>query len=106
MGEVFVESGLVDNRSEIAPVRMVGDGVVEVGRSTVTRVVVLGDMGGHVDVMRDALASIGADPVTGTIPRDVVVVQVGDLVRVADDPLDSVDCLRVADLFMARSPGQ
>lgn len=56
--------------------------------------------------MRDALASIGADPVTGTIPRDVVVVQVGDLVRVADDPLDSVDCLRVADLFMARSPGQ
>lgn len=54
MGEVFVESGLVDNRSEIAPVRMVGDGVVEVGRSTVTRVVVLGDMGGHVDVMRDA----------------------------------------------------
>ena len=45
------------------------------------RVAVIGDIGGHLDVFESALASVGVDPCAASIPKDLRVVQVGDLVH-------------------------
>lgn len=49
--------------------------------ATRTRVAVIGDIGGHADALRAELVRLGADPDTGRLPDDLVIVQVGDLVH-------------------------
>jgi hypothetical protein len=44
------------------------------------RIAVIGDVGGHVEPLRYELARLGAHP-DGTLPEDLIVVQVGDLVH-------------------------
>lgn len=66
-------------------------------------VVVVGDVGGHLDQLQRALTVIGAQGEPLTLPEDVVVVQVGDLV---DRGPDSVGALRLVDQFLQRQPGQ
>lgn len=52
---------------------------------------VFGDIGGHADLYRDALLSIGVDPVTGQIRENVTVVQLGDLIDRGPDSDGVVD---------------
>ena len=54
---------------------------------------VIGDIGGHADAFRRALAEIGADPVSLELPPDVTVVSVGDLI---DRGPQSLECLNIA----------
>ena len=64
------------------------------------RVVVIGDVGGHPDHLLAGLARVGA---RGTLPDDVVVVQVGDLV---DRGPDSARVLAIVDGYLRRQPDQ
>lgn len=45
------------------------------------RHVVIGDVGGHADPLRQVLRRLGIDPDTGSVPADLTVVQVGDLIH-------------------------
>ena len=45
------------------------------------RVAIFGDVGGHARPLFDALVRLGMDPDTLTIPFDLTVVQVGDLIH-------------------------
>jgi hypothetical protein len=49
------------------------------------RIAVLGDVGGHAWMLRRCLTELGADTSTGTLPEDLVVVQVGNLVHRGPD---------------------
>jgi hypothetical protein len=71
-----------------------------------SRVVVIGDVGGHPDQLRWALAQVGAVLAPGgppVLPDDVVVVQVGDLV---DRGPDSMGVLELVGQVMGNQPGQ
>lgn len=48
-------------------------------------VAVFGDLSGHLPPFEDALKRLGVDPRTATMPEDLVVVQVGDLVHRGPD---------------------
>lgn len=50
-----------------------------------TRIAVIGDVGGHADQLRNALRHLGAE--NGQLPPDLTVVQVGDLVDRGPDSL-------------------
>lgn len=45
------------------------------------RVAVIGDIGGHADELRSALVGLGMEPDSCTLPEDLTVVQVGDLIH-------------------------
>ena len=45
------------------------------------RVAIFGDVGGHLAEFGDALVDLGCDPTRGTIPLDLTIVQVGDLIH-------------------------
>jgi Calcineurin-like phosphoesterase len=64
------------------------------------RVAVIGDVGGHAQELRRALAALG---VGDAIPPDLVVVQVGDLID--RGPADS-ETLSIVDKFLTVQPGQ
>lgn len=49
------------------------------------RVAVIGDVAGHLVDLRAELVRLGADPVTGELPEDLTVVQVGDLIHRGPD---------------------
>lgn len=69
--------------------------------------VVLGDIGGHHSVLMRSLEGLGVDSTTLKMPADLVVVQLGDLVRVSDSPhLDSLSCVLTAERLMRVNPGQ
>jgi hypothetical protein len=68
-----------------------------------SRVVVIGDIGGHPDQLRRALARVGALGEQPVLPDDVVVVQVGDLV---DRGPDSMAVLDLVSGVLERQPGQ
>jgi hypothetical protein len=57
---------------------------------------VLGDVGGHLDALRNALEALGADTTAGTLPAGLTVVQVGDLVHRGPD---SAGCVALVDRF-------
>ena len=50
-----------------------------------SRVALIGDIGGHSEELYSALVQAGADPDTGELPDDLHVVQVGDLVHRGPD---------------------
>jgi hypothetical protein len=66
----------------------------------VGRIAVVGDVGGHADELRRALASVGVD---GTIPAGLVVVQVGELIGPGRS--DSA-VISFVDGYLKSQPGQ
>ncbi len=61
-----------------------------------SRVMVIGDVGGHRWVLRHMLAKLGIDVEGGTIPEDTCIIQVGDLVGGGQEDaglVEDVDCL-------------
>ncbi|GAB3588478.1 metallophosphoesterase [Calidifontibacter terrae] len=67
------------------------------------RVAVIGDVGGHLDVLRDELRTLGADPDSGRIPPDLVIIQVGDLIHRGPDSGGVID---LVDTIHRASPSQ
>jgi len=65
------------------------------------QVVLIGDVGGHPDQLRNALHALGADPDGHGLPEDVTVVQVGDLV---DRGPDSPGVLRLVRWYLDNQP--
>lgn len=73
--------------------------------SEVGRVAVLGDIGGQIGVFERAMASLEVDA-SGRLPADLMVVQVGDLVRVGGHGLDNASCVAAASRYWAANPGR
>jgi hypothetical protein len=72
-----------------------------------TRVALLGDIGGQYEVFKSSLRQLGCNPESGYLPPDLVVIQVGDLIRVGSSPnLDSSSCIELADRMLRNSPRQ
>ena len=70
-----------------------------------SRIAVIGDIGGHTALLRRALEALGAgsDGDALRLPADLTVVQVGDLIHRGPD---SRGALALADTVMWRQPGQ
>ncbi|OBC04119.1 hypothetical protein A5784_13960 [Mycobacterium sp. 852013-50091_SCH5140682] len=66
------------------------------------RIAVIGDVGGHAMPLRDELARLGARP-DGSLPEDLLVVQVGDLIHRGPDSAHVVD---IVAGYLRRQPGQ
>ena len=66
-----------------------------------TRLAIIGDVGGHAHRLIQALLALGADPIRGTLPEDLVVVQLGDLIHKGPA---SVEVLAIVDRMLAGSP--
>jgi len=57
--------------------------------------------------MMRSLGELGVDVKTLEMPEGLIIVQLGDLVRVADSPdLDSLSCVQTADRLMHVNPGR
>jgi len=67
----------------------------------VDRVAVIGDVGGHADLLRDALARLGADGDGPRLPEGLTVIQVGDLV---DRGPDSTGVLDLVGRYLQEQP--
>jgi len=67
------------------------------------RLALVGDMGGHLVELVEALWGLGVDPDLVTMPADLVVVQVGDLVHRGPD---SAGVVRLVDALMTAYPSQ
>ena len=66
------------------------------------RVAVIGDIGGHRDELAQVLTGLSADPEAGTLPEDLTVVQVGDLIHRGPD---SAGVIALVENMMAGRPG-
>lgn len=66
------------------------------------QVLIIGDVAGHLGALRRALAAHGVDPDRCTIPSNLVVVQVGDLVHRGPD---SAAVVRLVDSFLRGAHG-
>jgi len=69
----------------------------------VGRVAVIGDVGGHADLLRDALHRLGAEGDTARLPEGLTVIQVGDLV---DRGPDSTGVLDLVGRYLEEQPDQ
>lgn len=67
------------------------------------RVAVFGDVGGQLDEFSQQLRDLGADPETGSLPEDLTVVQLGDLIHRGPDSAGVVD---LVGRFLHTSRGQ
>jgi hypothetical protein len=67
------------------------------------RVAIFGDIGGQYKLFAEQLRALGADPDKGTLPDDLSVIQVGDLVHRGPD---SVGVLYLVDLFLTNGQGR
>ena len=71
------------------------------------RLAFIGDIGGHAALFESILGELGCDVRRGTMPRDLVVVQVGDLVSMARRRgEDSNRCFAIADTMLRAHPDQ
>lgn len=66
------------------------------------RIAVIGDVGGHAEQLRLELTRLGAHP-DGSLPDDLVIVQVGDLVHRGPD---SDEVIRIVDRYLRSQPDQ
>lgn len=66
------------------------------------RIAVIGDVGGHATPLRHELARLGAGP-GGSLPEDLVVVQVGDLIHRGPD---SDEVINIVDRYLRTQPTQ
>jgi len=69
----------------------------------VPRIAIVGDVGGHADLLRHALIALGADPRSLHLPDDLCVIQVGDLVHRGPD---SPGVLDIAQRAMTAQPSR
>jgi len=69
----------------------------------VGRVAVIGDVGGHADLLRDALHRLGAEGDAARLPEGLTVIQVGDLV---DRGPDSTGVLDLVGRYLEEQPDQ
>ncbi|WP_375423780.1 metallophosphoesterase [uncultured Friedmanniella sp.] len=67
------------------------------------RVAVIGDVAGHLDELVGELDRLGADPSTGLLPPNLVVIQVGDLVHRGPD---SAGVVALVDRYLTEQPEQ
>ena len=67
------------------------------------RLALIGDVGGHQDLLTRSLTDLGASVDDGRLPADLAVIQLGDLI---DRGPDSAGCVALADRFMRASPGR
>ncbi|WP_375429721.1 metallophosphoesterase [uncultured Friedmanniella sp.] len=67
------------------------------------RVAVIGDVAGHLEELVGELRRLGADPETGTLPADLVVIQVGDLVHRGPE---SAAVVALVDRYLTDVPDQ
>jgi len=65
------------------------------------RVAVIGDVAGHLGELRAELRRLGADDVTGRLPDDLTVVQVGDLVHRGPE---SDQVVALVDRYLTEQP--
>ena len=68
-----------------------------------SRIAVIGDVGGHLAELQRELVRLGADEVTGELPADLTIIQVGDLVHRGPD---SAGVVRLVDRHLRARPGQ
>jgi calcineurin-like phosphoesterase family protein len=66
------------------------------------RIAVIGDVGGHAGPLRRELARLGARP-DGSLPDDLIVIQVGDLIHRGPDSAEVVDTV---DHYLRTQPDQ
>jgi hypothetical protein len=71
--------------------------VVSAGRAAI-----LGDVGGHAGALSAALDALGGDLSTGTVPPDLTVIQVGDLIHKGPD---SDGVVALVDRLVGAGPG-
>ena len=67
------------------------------------RIALIGDVQGYAQKLEVALRALGADPDCGTLPEDMTVVQLGDLVHKGPD---STGCIAIVDRFLDGSSEQ
>jgi hypothetical protein len=72
-------------------------------KSPVPRNAIIGDVGGWTHRLDEAIVSLGGDPDAGTLPEDLTVVQVGDLVNKGPD---SKGALALVDRMLTGSQGR
>ncbi len=63
----------------------------------------IGDVGGHAGALAAAVTALGADPVTGRVPEDLTVCQLGDLIHRGPD---STGVLALVERFRVRGEGR
>jgi hypothetical protein len=67
------------------------------------RLAVIGDVGGHAGSLAAAIITLGGDPVTGQLPEDLIICQLGDLVHRGPD---SSAVLALVERFRVNSEGR
>jgi hypothetical protein len=67
------------------------------------RIACFGDVGGHLEPFTSGLQALGADTDGGTLPDDLIVIQVGDLIRKGPD---SDGVVTLVDRFRQHSTRQ
>ena len=72
------------------------------GNLTAMRIAVIGDVGGHATPLRHELARLGARP-DGSLPEDLIVVQVGDLIHRGPESAQVID---IVDRYLRTQPAQ
>lgn len=71
------------------------------------KIAVVGDIGGQLEVFHDVIRDLGGDMDTGMLPDDLIVIQVGDIVRFNDSAdLDSYGCAALADKLIQANNGK
>lgn len=68
-----------------------------------SRIAVIGDIGGHLTELREALISLGADPDSDTLPTDLTIIQVGDLIHRGPD---STGAVALVDRYLTANPAR
>lgn len=69
------------------------------------KTVIVGDIGGQLDVFKDVVISVGGNPETCVLPDDVTMIQVGDIVRFnPSKDLDSLGCALYAQKLLDMNP--
>lgn len=64
---------------------------------------IFGDTGGHYDALSKSLIKLGVDITTGAIPKDHIIVTVGDVIHKGPQ---SAETLKLVDLLIRRNPSQ
>lgn len=71
------------------------------------KTVIVGDIGGQINVFKDVVTSVGGNPDTCVLPADVTMIQVGDVVRFHEYPyLDSLACALYAQKLLDSNDGR
>ena len=104
IGQAVREINAIARRMDrvAAPPRTASPAGPAKGNLTAMRIAVIGDVGGHAKPLRHELARLGARP-DGSLPEDLIVVQVGDLIHRGPDSAQVVD---IVDRYLRTQPTQ